>query len=220
MKNKLLLTASLSGIACLSVIMAGSLLSKNQSFNAVRSTATNYELIMNKDTIYPDYCYSQSGFRATQYAFFQLHNPGNYALINDLSSSSCTYGGNHLYDILINGSGKKVCFFLDINAMRTSGDKYYFDKEKTRQIYMPGFDTANLNEIEITVNKDNDIPFDSSIFDANEHVEANGNTYTISNITNNRSGISLFDFMTTSDQVNKHLIIDQVIVRYTCGQPQ
>ena len=221
MKNKLLLTASLSGIACLSVIMAGSLLSKNQNFNAVRSTATNYELIMNKDTIYQAYCYRDDlNYKLEQNAFFQLHNQGNYAIAQDMSYSTGVFGGDHLYTYKPKEAGTGACFMLDINAMRNSSHDYYFDQEKTRKIYMPGFDNTNLNEIELTLNIANEIPFDTSIFDSTEHIEQNGNTYTISNITKNRNAIALFNFNATSGQVGKSIIIDQVIVRYTCGQPQ
>ena len=212
-KKLILMGLLLSGVTCLTVVMAGSSLSNNQTFNAVRSTSGEYEIIMNKDTLYQDYCYSESGFRSQQYAFFQMNNPGNYAAIDDYSFYTCIYGGEHLYTITIGSEGKGINFRIDVRSMRSS--VIYFDEAKNRQIYIPGFKDG-FYEIELTVSDQSDIQFNSSVLETGEKVTQNGNTYTITNIVNNRTSFSLFDFTSTSKQVGKKLIIDQVVLRYTC----
>ena len=137
MKNKLLLTASLSGIACLSVIMAGSLLSKNQTFSAVRSTESEYTVTFNKDTLAPFSGLSyrgSDGYRSPKVVYAQLQNPGNYAGLRDYSYySTPIYGGNHLYQREIRDSGVKIAFKVDLHYL--NANPYYYDSARTQKIY-------------------------------------------------------------------------------------
>ena len=215
MKEKKLISAGLllSRVTCLTVVMAGSSLSNNQTFNVVRSTSGEYTLIMNKDTLYPGYIYNSNGNRVRQYAIFQMNNPGNYAAINDYSYFLRTFGGEHLYTNTISEADKGIDFRIDITKMRALS--YYFDSAKQRKIYTPGFSNG-LNEIVMTLSNDNEIPFDKNIFRSGEKVTQKGNVVTITSISKTREDISLFNFTTTSDQVNKKIIIDQVVLRYTC----
>ena len=211
--KELVLAGLLSGVTCLTVIIAGLSLSNHQTFDAVRSTSGEYTIVMNKDTLYQDYCYSETGFRSSQYAFFPMNNPGNYAAIDDYSYSSCIYGGDHLYEYSIDYVDTGVNFRIDVRSMRSG--TYYFDEARQRRIYLPGFQNG-FSEIELTVSDQSDIQFDSSVLESGEHVTQIGNTYTISNIVNNRVSFSLFQFTTTNEQLGKKLIVDQVVLRYTC----
>lgn len=220
MKNKLLLTASLSGIACLSVIMAGSLLSKNQSFNPVNSAESEYTVTFNKDTIAPFSCssYRHDGIYDRKVAYAQLQNPGNYAAIRDYSYySDPIFGGEHLYTRSINDSNKRISLNVDINYIENYSNHYY-DKELTQKIYVPGY--KNLKKIAITFSEQSDIPFNPNAFNNPGEIKRSGNTYTIFPKTNFASSETEVDIIriseSTSSHVNKTIIIDQIVVTYTC----
>lgn len=220
MKNKLLLTASLSGIACLSVIMAGSLLSKNQTFSAVRSTESEYTVTFNKDTLAPFSGLSyrgSDGYRSPKVVYAQLQNPGNYAGLRDYSYySTPIYGGNHLYQREIRDSGVKIAFKVDLHYL--NANPYYYDSARTQKIYTPGY--KNINKIEVTFSDQSDIPFDTSKFDNPDKITHVGNTYTLTadvNFPTNYDEINIVDIPTTAaEHVNKTIIIDQIVVTYTC----
>lgn len=216
MKKKLLISTSITCLAVIALSAAGII--NNKTFKIARSEVKTRSVIMNKDTLVTRNCYRDDGFSISSYGFFQLTNPGSYTAFISSTYFSSTIGGNHLYETgTITSSGKGVGFAIDICGL--CSNSFYFDSAKTQKINIPGI--SSLQEIEITLADENTAPFDedriTSYYKASlEHDLENPNIYRITNVPSNVNSLYAIDFVSTDENINQKLIVDQVKITYVC----
>lgn len=221
MKSKSLINIALIGASCIAVSVSFVVGSKahQDDFSPVRSQESEYTVVMNKDTLRAGVSYtSKSSGPSSQYAFFPMQYEGNYAVLDDYSSTSPSVwnkNGHLYYNESPNGLNYRISCKVDVDGFRDS--VMYFDSNCTQRINIPGFN--KLTKIQFTTASENQVAFDQSYFDRGEQINISGNTITIShtNLSKLYSGITILDFTNKSESdYGTKLVIDEIILTYTC----
>ena len=220
MKSKSLINIALIGASCIAVSVSFVVGSKahQDDFSLVRSQGNEYTIVMNKDTMRSYYHYSSPSSGASdQYAFFPMKYEGNYAVLNDYSSTTpCPWNKNgHLYyNATPSTSSGRVCIYVEIQKYSSV---MYFDSKCTQKIEWPGF--AQLTKIQFTTASENQVAFNPSYYVSGVTTNVSGNTITISadNLTDYYNGVKLLEFTNKSESdYGTKLVIDEIVLTYTC----
>lgn len=220
MKSKSLISIALIGVSCIAVSFLMVAKAHQDDFSLARAQGNEYTIVMNKDTMYSYYHYSSpSSGPSDQYAFFPMKYEGNYAVLNDYSSTTpCPWNKNgHLYyNATPNTVGGRVRIYVDLVDFR--GSVMYFDSKCTQRIKCPGF--AQLTKVQFTTASENQVAFNPSYYVNQVTTNVSGNTITISadNLTDYYTGVKLLDFSNQSESdYGTILAIDEIVLTYTCS---
>ena len=226
MKSKSLINIALIGASCIAVSVSFVVGSKahQDDFSLVRSQGNEYTLIMNKSTLYSSSYYEEdSNVCYRRCAFFPMSYPGNYAALynNSWEGVSPWDNADHLfYYELPENLGVTSSCMLNISDVGTHAatTPIYFDRNHTQKITVPNF--SKLTKIQFTTGTGNTVAFNKSFYDNGETFDISGNTITINMGSTNYDHYSKIPLLeissSTSGDVDKKIVIDEVVLTYTC----
>ena len=215
MKHKSLLNLSLAATASLAATMSFIVIANNHTnVNLVRSDdQETLKVILNKDTIFSNLAYQENGNPTTEYAFFKMKYEGNYVALDNYSYRGGVFGGNHLYENICDEVGGGYRLKLHLENSQTN--VLYFDQEKTQKVNCPTF--QNILKVEMWLGAENEMPLIPSELPGYTVTQDPGdaNHYTITKSTWGES-ITLLGTTIDSTYVGKKMVMDQVVITYSC----